>query len=238
MSGNLVLSGGPGHDVDATTGELAALSTDVGLNSTVITEPVEFFTALRRAEEREVPPWDLVTVNALRWRMETGQYTDQRDRLGFELGSADAGLLAAHVTGGGGLFVLHTGVICFDGEPTWHELVGASWNWNSSSHPSVADIDVAITAAGRDHPVTEGLVPFRVRDELYLHLETVDDLVPLLTASHLGQDQPLLWARKFGKGRVVTDVLGHGTESMTNPVHRAALHNAISWSRRGGSDAS
>jgi len=230
---NLMLSGGPGHDFDATTSELGALSADIGLDPTVVTEPVEFFTALRRAEEREIPPWDLVTVNALRWRMETGQYTDQRDRLGFELRSADAGLLAAHVTGGGGLLVLHTGVICFDAEPTWHELVGASWNWDSSSHPPVADVDVAVTAAGRDHPVTEGVAPFRVRDELYLHLDTVDDLVPLLTASHLGQEQPLLWARPFGEGRVVTDVLGHGAESTTHPAHRAVLRRAMSWSRRG-----
>jgi len=238
VSAHLVLSGGPGHDFDATTAELAALSATVGLDPTVVTEPVEFFTALRRAEAREIPPWDLVTVNALRWRMETGRYADQRDRLAFALGPADAAVLARHVTGGGGLVVLHTGVICFDADPTWHELVGASWNWESSSHPPVADIDVGVTAAGREHPVTEGVGPFRVRDELYLRLDTVDDLVPLLTASHLGRDQPLLWARHRGDGRVVTDVLGHDAASMTHPAHHAVLRRALSWSRRTGSDGS
>ncbi len=233
-----MLSGGPGHDFDATTRELGALSADIGLNPTVVTEPVEFFTALRRAEEREIPPWQLITVNALRWRMETNRYADQRDRLAFALGAADAAVLARYVAEGGGLLVLHTGVICFDAEPTWHELVGASWNWETSSHPPVADIEVAVTPAGREHPITQAVTPFCVRDELYLRLETVDDLVPLLTASHLGQDQPLLWARRFGKGRVVTDVLGHGTESMINPVHRAVLRGALAWCRRGGSDAS
>jgi len=238
VNGNLVLSGGPGHDFDATTNELATVSAENGLNATVVTEPDEFFAALRRAEDREITPWDLVTVNALRWRMETGRYADRRDRLAFALGPSDAAVLARHVTNGGGLLVVHTGVICFDAEPTWHELVGGSWNWDSSSHPPLAEINVAVTPAGREHPITGGVARFCVRDELYLHLDTVDDLVPLLTASHLGQHQPLLWARTFGEGRVVTDLLGHGTESITNPVHRAVLHNAISWSRRGGSDAS
>ncbi len=238
MSGSLMLSGGPGHDFEATTAELAALSADLGLDPTITTEPAEFFTALQRAERGELAPWDLVTVNALRWRMETGRYADQRDRLAFDLGAADAGVLADHVSGGGGLLVLHTGVICFDAEPTWHKLVGASWNWDSSSHPGVAAIEVEITEAGRRHRVTAGIEPFRVNDEIYLHLDTVDDLEPLLTASHLDRVHPLLWARPFGEGRVVTDLLGHGAESTSNPAHRAVLRSAISWSRRGAAHGS
>ena len=237
MSGNLVLSGGPGHAFDRTTAELGALSTEAGLTPTVITEPDRFFTALRQAERGERGRWDLVTVNALRWRMETGRYGDQRDRLAFELGADDAALLASHVTGGGGLLVLHTGVICFDAEPTWHRLVGGSWNWRSSSHPPVAEVDVTITEAGRHHPVTAGVEPFRVRDELYRDLDTLDDIVPLLDASHEGLAYPLLWARAVGGGRVVTDVLGHGTASFQNPAHRAVLSRAMSWSRRRPADA-
>jgi type 1 glutamine amidotransferase len=236
MSGNLVLSGGPGHDFDGTTAELGALSTDAGLTPTVITEPDEFFAALREAERGELAPWDLVTVNALRWRMETGRYGHQRDDLAFQLDPADAELLATHVTGGGGLLVLHTGVICFDAEPAWHRLVGGAWRWGSSSHPPVADVDVTITDAGRHHPVTAGLEPFRVCDELYRDLDTLDDIVPLLDASHEGLTYPLLWARAVGGGRVVTDVLGHGTASFRNPAHRAVLGQAMSWARRRPAD--
>jgi hypothetical protein len=125
---NLVLSGGPGHDFDATTAVLVDLSGEVGLTPVVVTEPSTLFTALRGAERGETAPWDVVTVNALRWRMETGRYAHLRDSLGFALSCTDADALARHVSGGGGLVVLHTGVICFDAEPTWHRLVGASWN--------------------------------------------------------------------------------------------------------------
>ncbi len=236
MSGHLVLSGGPGHDFDATTSELTALSMEVGLTPTVLTDPNDFFDALRRAEQRAIPRWDLVTVNALCWRMETGRYVDERDGRAFALGAADAGFLASHVGGGCGLLVLHTGVICFDAEPTWHQLVGASWNWESSSHPPMGEIEIAVTEAGREHPVTAGVLPFRVCDELYLHLDTVDGLVPLLTALHGGREHPLLWTHQFGDGRVATDVLGHGCESLRHPAHRAVLRRAMSWSRRGDTD--
>jgi len=232
VNGNLVLSGGPGHDFGATTSVVVELSGEVGLTAVVVTEPSEFFTALRGTERGETAPWDVVTVNALRWQMETGRYAHLRDSLGFELSCADAEALARHVSGGGGLVVLHTGVLCFDADPTWHRLVGASWNWERSSHPPVADVEVTVTEAGLHHPLTAGVQSFCVRDEIYGDLDMVDDLVPLLRATHRGRDHPLLWTRTFGEGRVVTDVLGHGAESMDQPVHRTVLSRALSWSRR------
>jgi len=235
---SLVLSGGPGHDFDATTAALGELSHQVGFTSRVVTEPSELFAALHCAERGDTVPWDLVIVNALRWRMETGRYADQRDRLGFDLGCADAAALARHVSGGGGLLVLHTGVICFDAEPTWHRLVGASWNWDRSSHPPVAEVAVTVTEAGRHHALTAGVESFRVRDEVYGLLDTVEDLVPLLSATHSGREHPLLWAREFGEGRVVTDVLGHGTDSLAQPAHRTILSRALSWSCRAAPDGS
>jgi hypothetical protein len=91
---------------------------------------------------------------------------------------------------------------------------------------------VSVTEAGLHHPLTAGVESFSVRDEIYGDLDTVDDLVPLLSAPHGDGEHPLLWARTFGEGRVVTDLLGHGTESMTNPAHRTVLRRALSWARR------
>ena len=232
MNRHLVLSGGPGHDFDATTRVISELSADAGLMCEVVTEPSELFAWLHRAERGEVEPLDLVTVNALRWRMDTGRYAHLRAALAFELDALDADALLRYVMGGGGLLVLHTGVICFDAQPTWHHLVGASWSWERSSHPPVTEVEVTVTEAGRRHPVTAGIESFRVHDEVYGFLDTVGDLVPLVTASHGGATHPLVWARCQGRGRVVTDVLGHSSESMTNPSHRALLGQALSWTRR------
>ena len=42
-----------------------------------------------------------------------------------------------------------------------------------------------------------------------------------------GIAHPLLWARAVGAGRVVTDLLGHGVESVTHPAHRTILQRAV-----------
>ena len=232
MNRNLVLSGGPGHDFDSTTSAITELSAEAGLGCQVVTEPSELFDLVRRAERGDVEPWDLVTVNALRWRMEDGRYAHLRKALAFALDALDAEMLLRHVTGGGGLLVLHTGVICFDAEPTWHHLVGASWSWERSSHPPIGEVDVTVTEAGRRHPVTAGIESFSVQDEVYEFLDTVADLVPLLTGAHGGTTHPLVWARRHGAGRVIADVLGHSSESLTNPAHRALVSRALSWTRR------
>jgi type 1 glutamine amidotransferase len=232
MKRTLVLSGGPGHDFESTTSVIAELSVDAGFDCEVVTEPSELFARLHWAEGGEVEPWDLVTVNALRWRMDTGRYAHLREALAVELEALDAEVLLRHVVGGGGLLVLHTGVICFDAQPTWHRLVGASWSWERSSHPPAAEVDVTVTDAGRRHPVTAGLESFRVHDEVYGFLDEVADLEPLLTSTHGGTTHPLVWARVHGAGRVLTDVLGHSSESMTQPSHRALLARALSWTCR------
>ena len=229
MSRHLVLSGGPGHDFAATTAALIEVAGAVGLESTVVDDPAQLFAALCDAEAVGADAWDLVTVNALRWRMEQPQYAEQRDRFSCDLDAADAALLERHVTSGGGLVALHTAVICFDADPAWHRLLGASWRWDHSWHPPVGDALVEVTAAGRRHPITAGISSFTVPDEVYACLDRVADLEPLLTASHHGRAHPVLWARRVGPGRVVTDLLGHGEESLRDREHRTVLARALAW---------
>ena len=86
-----------------------------------------------------------------------------------------------------------------------------------------------MTEAGRSHPITAGEERFVVEDEAYGFLDLVDDLDPLLVTSHGGRSHPLLWARPVGRGRVVTDLLGHGPSSLGHPTHRAVLSRAAAW---------
>lgn len=231
---HLLLSGGPGHDFDGSAAVLVDLVADA--ETTVVTEPGAAVEALRRAAAGVEPPWDLLTVHALRWRMEVERYAHLRDAEGFDLTDADARVIADHVAGGGGLLALHTAVICFDAQPRWRDLLGAAWDWDRSHHRAPGPVAVAVTDVGRAHPVTAGTDPFEVVDELYADLDRSPDVVALLEGARHDQVHPVLWARTHGAGRVVVDVLGHDPASLVAPAHRAVLGRAVTWAARTTAD--
>jgi len=226
---HLVLSGGPAHDFAATSDELARSFAACGVATTIVDEPTAALALLRAVEAGEADPFDVVTVNALRWRMDAERYAHLREAQAFDLTAEDAGVFDRFVRRGGGLLALHAAVICFDAEPIWHALCGASWNWESSSHPPVGDAFVEVTGAGRVHPLTAGLDDFTLTDEVYGFLDEEPGLDALLVSEHGGRSHPLLWAREVGEGRVVTDLLGHGPSSLQHPVHREILSRAVRW---------
>ena len=234
MISNLLLTGGPTHDFARTALEIASLLHEPApgaqsISTTIVHEPIEFFDHLRRAAIGECEPWDLVTVYALRWRMGADRYESQRTEWAYDIDAVDVALIAAHVARGGGLLALHTAVICFDADPTWRALLGAAWNWERSSHLDLANVRVENTLVGAAHPLTARVESFEVIDEIYGFLDELDDIEPLLTSTQGGRAQPVLWARSVGAGRVVTDLLGHGLESLTQPTHRAILRRAAAW---------
>jgi type 1 glutamine amidotransferase len=226
---NLVLSGGPGHALDVTSASLVALLAEQGIRSTVVTEPTDAVAALRRAAEGTGEAVDLLTVNALRWRMDQDRYAGQRADHARTLDPDDLAVIDRFVRKGGGLLALHTAVICFDADPVWHALCGASWRWDRSSHPPLGPAGIDVTGAGRVHPITRGVEPFVIHDEVYGFLDEVRGLEPLLVSAHGGRSHPLLWARPVGAGRIVTDLLGHGPESHEHPTHRLVLARAAAW---------
>jgi type 1 glutamine amidotransferase len=236
VSRNLLLSGGPGHEFDELADALARLLRADGIETTVVTEPEKMLAELAAGDRGSAAAYDLLTVHALWWGMGADRFAALRAEQAYTLGADDAEVIDGFVRSGGGLLALHSAVICFDAEPTWHALCGASWNWDASSHPPVGEADVAVTDAGRVHSLTTGLEGFTVHDEIYGFLDEEPALSPLLTSSHGGRAHPVLWARDLGEGRVVTDLLGHGPESLADPTHRTILRRAANWARRGSPD--
>jgi type 1 glutamine amidotransferase len=226
MPTNLVLSGGPLHDFAASTAVLVDALDGVGVRSTVCEDPR---AGLRELVERP-GSWDLVTVNALAWRAEAERHAPLRDEWAFTLHDEESQALDRHVRGGGGLLACHAAVICFDAEPRWAACIGATWNWDRSMHPPLGEVHVEPTAAGAAHPITRGLDSFSTVDEVYGFLDVAPDVEALMTSSHGGVAHPVLWARAVGRGRVVTDLLGHDAPAMGQPVHRELLARAAVWS--------
>jgi type 1 glutamine amidotransferase len=83
-----------------------------------------------------------------------------------------------------------------------------------------------------DHPVVGGIEsPITITDEIYGDLavgHTVDVLA--VGTRHDGDpDQPLVWAHRFGEGRVVYDALGHDVSSLRHPAHARLITQALAW---------
>ena len=222
---NLVLSGGPLHDFDASTASLVERFAADGITSTVLEDP---HVAIAQLASRP-SEWDLVTINTLRWSMPAERHRPLRDEWAFTLDAGEAETVERYVRDGGGLLACHTTVICFDAAASWHACLGASWDWDRSSHPPLGAAAVSVTEAGRTHTITRGTDDFSTVDEIYGFLDLEPDVTPLLTSRHGGVDHPVLWARELGQGRVVTDLLGHDAAAMAQPDHARILRRATAW---------
>jgi uncharacterized protein len=225
VAANLVISGGPLHDFPATSAAIVEILAGAGVHSTVIDDPR---AALALLADRP-HAWDLVTVNGLHCQLGADRHAHLRDRWSFRLDEAESATLDQHVRAGGGLLACHTAALCFDGDPRWAACIGATWNWERSSHPPLGPAQVEPTAAAARHPITAGIAGFTTSDEIYGFLDEAPDLVPLLTSTHGGTRHPVLWARTLGSGRVVTDLLGHDLAAVSHPDHREILRRAARW---------
>ncbi len=232
MTRNLLLSGGPGHDFEAAAEAISHLLRDEGIDTEIVDEPARMLARLDAGPTAADTPYDLLTVHALHWGMTAERYAHLRADHSFTLRTEDAAVIERFIADGGGLLALHTAVVSFDAEPTWHALCGASWNWDASSHPPAGDARISVTDAGRVHPITEGIDGFVVVDEVYGFLDEEPGIAPLLTGDAGGHGHPVLWAREVGRGRVVTDTLGHDRSSIEHPIHRTILRRAATWARR------
>jgi type 1 glutamine amidotransferase len=173
---------------------------------------------------------DVVVINALRWRMMADQYAQWRDQWAFSPSAEARRRIVDFVEGGGGLVACHTAMICFDDWDEWGDLIGGRWVWGTSSHPAPALVKVSLTDAS--HPVVAGLHEMELVDEVYGDVAMGHDISVLATARRHVDDaeQPVVWTRHAGRGRVVVNGFGHDVASIMTPAHQQLLRQAVSWS--------
>ncbi len=224
MTRNLILSGGVFHPFDESSQALAQILSERGIGSEIVGD---VDTAARKIQQGNL---DMLTINALRWRMQTSdKYEPYRTEWAYSAPEETRLALADFVRAGGALLALHTASICFDDWPGWGEILGGRWVWGSSHHPPFGN--VSVEPSGVSHAITAGIEPFEVTDEVYHDLELQPDVEPLLFAKSAngGSSQPVCWARRHGEGRVVYDALGHDAESLNQPQHRRLVLQAAQW---------
>lgn len=219
----LILSGGPSHDFATLSERLGDLMAEVGVVSTITTEPEQVPRLLVEA--------DLFVVNALRWQMQAERYAHLRAAQGYSPSHDFRSAVTSFVSSGGGMIGMHTASICFDDWPGWPRLLGARWDWDTSFHPSVAPTRIRVRSD--EHPIVASLPEsFDTNDEIYANLELQPDVEPLMFGKHTGAEHPLLWAREVGRGRTVHNSLGHHLPSYDAAALQTVVRRSALWCLR------
>lgn len=140
---------------------------------------------------------------------------------------------------GVGLVVLHHALVSYQHWPDFERIIGGRYPEGDGKSGAVSeavgyqhDVDVPVTIAAKDHPITAGLEEFTIHDEIYWGYRVQPDVTPLLTTTHPKSGKPLAWARNEGKSRVVYVQLGHDHLAYGNPHYRQLLARSIRWAAR------
>jgi type 1 glutamine amidotransferase len=130
---------------------------------------------------------------------------------------------------GGGLAVLHSGVIPEKEPQKLADRIGLAY-------PTLikfrhGPLDLNFTEAAQKHPATRSFpATLHLVDESYW--PPVGDPAKagvLATQDEEGQPRPMVWAVERGKGRVFSTILGHYTWTFEDPLARALILRGMAW---------
>ena len=101
-------------------------------------------------------------------------------------------------------------------------VLGGHANW----HPPGLTFEVQIEDG--DHPITEGVSSFEVKDEIYMSA-WYPSIHILATATWQEKQHPLAWTQSYGAGRVFYTALGHTSDTFQRPMMQRLMTNAVRW---------
>lgn len=138
--------------------------------------------------------------------------------------------LARFVREGGGAVLVHFACGAFQEWPEFVKIAGRVWDPKLRGHDPYGVFRVNIVDA--EHPITRGLAPFEVPDELYTCLAGEPPITVLATAvSKVDQKTyPMAFTLAYGKGRVFHSVLGHDVKAFNTPAVGELYRRATAWS--------
>jgi putative membrane-bound dehydrogenase-like protein len=137
---------------------------------------------------------------------------------------------------GGGLVVLHDGIVSGD-QPDWAKKVqGGSWRWEGEPKAKWLESEVGIYFIDTKHPIVRGVSNFDWQDEIYYDLDMAPDAHVLATSFHsVFVIAPQMWTyEKTWEGgstsyRAFVSIPGHEYTSFQAPQYRAILLRGIAW---------
>lgn len=145
--------------------------------------------------------------------------------------------LLEYVKSGKGLLSLHFSCSSFQQWDEYKNLLGRVWTKGVGGHGPRGKFTVKIKNA--EHPVTRGLKDFEADDELYAKL-TGDAAIEVLASAYSDwskQEEPIVFVKSYGKGRVVHNLLGHDSKARENPAFQELVRRGVEWAATGETTA-
>jgi uncharacterized protein len=155
---------------------------------------------------------------------------------GMKVTGAERERFEAFLRRGGGLVVIHAGVVSGE-EHEWAKRVqGGAWRWDGDRPTRWYEGEVGIYFVDTDHPITRGLSNFDWTDEIYYDLDMAPDVHVLATSFHsVFVIAPQLWTYERtwegGKApyRAFVSLPGHEYEVFDSNHYRVLLLRGIAW---------
>jgi len=204
---------GPGqHDHPRFLGDYTRLLAERGAK---VDGAMEFPTA------QQLEKTDVLVIFAADGMKVTGE-----DRVAFE----------KFLQRGGGLVVLHDGVVSGDQHEWAKQVMGGAWRWDGDKKTKWYEGEVGVYFVNTDHPVTRGISNFDWKDEIYYDLDMAPDVNVLATSFHtVFVIAPQVWTyeRTWPGGskpyRSIVSLPGHEYVSFQTPHYRAMVLRSIAW---------
>lgn len=150
-------------------------------------------------------------------------------------GNQEKGLLAA-IKSGVGVAGWHGGMAdSFRNNTEYQFMVGGQW----VAHPGGV-IDYEVNIIKPDDPIVAGLKDFKMHSEqYYMHVDPGNEVLATTTFSGehgaewiKGTVMPVVWKRRYGKGKVFYSSLGHVAKDFDVPEVKEIIRRGMIWATR------
>jgi uncharacterized protein len=216
----LILTGANNHSWQPTTAELVKLYRTSGFAvCDTVLNPASLAARLAG--------YEVLVSNWNAWPQVTGR----------QWGAASEQAFLHFMQQGGGLVLLHAASATLQDWPDFQRMAGATWKLEQTGHGRIHPFQVVM--ADSLHPITQGLKPFTITDELWHRMELQPDAHILCRAFSAlenkgsGQWEPVALVTRFGKGRCFYSVLGHDAQAMSSLGWRRLMLRGTEWAATG-----
>ena len=207
----IVYGGWDGHDPKETSHLFAGLLEAAGLNVTLSQTLDSFLDAELMGAVDMVAP--VYTMSSITREQEAGLLDAVRER-GVNVGGWHGGMADA-----------------FRQNTEYQFMVGGQW----VAHPGNI-IDYRVNVKHQQHPITAGIGDFHMHSEqYYLHTDPSNNVLATTTFSgeHAswveGTVMPVVWTRRYGRGKVFYCSLGHVIGDFDVPEAREIVRRGLLW---------
>lgn len=133
--------------------------------------------------------------------------------------------LLSYISAGGGFFGLHTAAASFRESEGYHTMLNGFFNGHSPY------MNFTVNVSDANHPITQGLEDYEVKDELYYLKQNPDTSQHLMHAYDETKDETHVMAfyHTYEKGRVFYYALGHDMVVLENPSFQEVIRRGVLW---------